>query len=323
MTTFKNLKLLCIDNDDVMFNSSPLIQYHVERNFPKFSTDVLKNRERTINALNYQYNLMKKEIEEAIKEGREPNLPNFNIVKNDVIRERANPSGDFAYDYYYRPLIELGECIKQAQWDKEMFLEERDATIEKDGKLAVGVIPYDLIYSERNWMPYVRRNIQALYKVFGERLISLTAHNGIDDMHGREFEAKGEAVHKMVKELEHYGLRFHDTEYTPEHNDIYVPSDFTGVRRQRASKAERIMQLYGLDDLFGAVNVDDSVANCLDWFYHGGSPILISQNKSNDYGFATAKSLKPESIYRELERLGFGDSNSNSTILQKPKVLKK
>ena len=40
-----------------------------------------------------------------------------------------------------------------------------------------------------------------LYNDMGERLVSLTAHNGIDDMHGREFDAKGEAIHRMVKEI--------------------------------------------------------------------------------------------------------------------------
>ena len=44
----KNLKLLVLDNDDVLFRSSPLIQFHVERNWPKFSTKILKSRERAI-----------------------------------------------------------------------------------------------------------------------------------------------------------------------------------------------------------------------------------------------------------------------------------
>ena len=307
--SFKNLKLICLDNDDVMFRSSPLIQYHVVRNFPQFSTSILSARERTLSALNYQYDLMKQEIDRARKEGRIPSLPDFNKVRNDVIRESSSPSSDFEYEYYIRPLIELGECIELAKNDKEMFLEERDATIEADGKKTDGVIPYHQIYREANWVPYTMQNVRDLYKLFGERLISLTAHNGIDDMHGREFEAKGEAVHKMVKEMMHYGLRFHATEHVP------------GKRRPRNSKSEKIMEIYGLDDLKGVVNVDDSLENCLDIYNHGGSPILISPYKTNPYGFATSRSLKPESIYRELEGLGYGDSSDE--ILQKPKVYKK
>ena len=309
MTKFKNLKLICLDNDDVMFNSSPLIQYHVERNFPRFSTNMLKIRERTLSILNYQYDLMNEEIERAKREKRRPELPEFNIVRNDVIRENSSPSGYFEYEYYNKPLIELGESIELAKNDKEMFLEERDAEVEKDGKLANGVIPYDSIYSEMNWIPYTRQNVVELYNFFGDRLISLTAHNGIDDMHGREFDAKGEAVHKMVSNMKHYGLRFHATEHVP------------GIRRPRNSKSEKIMEIYGLDDLHGVVNIDDSLDNCLDIYNHGGSPILISQSKTNPYGFATARSLKPESIYRELEKLGFDDSLDE--ILQKPKVYTK
>ena len=295
MAAFKNLKLICLDNDDVLFNSSPLIQYHVERNFPKFSTNVLKVYERTLSVLNYQYNMMKKEIEKAKRDRRKPNLPDFNVVRNDVLRESTSPIGDLEYEYYMKPLFELGECIERATNDKEMFLEERDATVEADGKLDNGVIPYAEIYSERNWIPYTRQNVKELYNMFGERLISLTAHNGIDDMHGREFEAKGEAVHRMVKDMKHYGLRFHATEHVPD------------IRRPRNSKSERIMELYGLDNLRGVVNIDDSIVNCIDIYNHGGSPILISQNKYNEYGFATSRSIKPESICRELEKLGFSD----------------
>ena len=75
------------------------------------------------------------------------------------------------------------------------------------------------------------------------------------------------------------------------------------------------MELYGLDDLDGVINVDDSIVNCIDIYNHGGSPILISQNKFNEYGFATARSTRPESICRELEKLGFGDGSNK--VLQK------
>lgn len=113
MMSFKNLKLLSIDNDDVMFYSSPLIQFHVEKNFPQFATRILRARERTINVLGYEYDKLEKEIERARKEYSIPNLPNFNVVRNDVIRESADPSGDFEYEYYRKPLVELGEIKKK------------------------------------------------------------------------------------------------------------------------------------------------------------------------------------------------------------------
>lgn len=308
MEKIKNLKLLILDNDDVMFRSSPEIQYHVERNFPKFSSARLMQRERIISIIQHQYDQVVQLVEEARRNGTIPKLPDFNKIRNDVIRTDVVKSDDFEEEYYIKPVNEMLEVLNLVKFDKEMFLEERDATVEKDGKLTNGVIPYDEIYSEKNWMPYVSENVSELYKMFEDKLISLTAHNGIDDMNGREFEEKGRAVHKMVEDIKHFGLRFHDSEHVP------------GIRRARNSKSKKVMQLYGYDDMHGVVLVDDSLANCLDIYSHGGTPILVSQNKNNPYGFATVKSLKPESILRELERTGYM-GKSEDDILQKPKTL--
>jgi len=310
MMSFKNLKLLVLDNDDVLFNSSPLIQFHVEKNWPKFSTEILKTCERTISIVQFQYDEVEKQIKEAREAGIIPEIPNFNQTRNDVIRTEETRSADFYEEYYRRPLIEIGQSLEQVKFAKEMFLENRDATVEADGKLPFGegVIPYEEIYKECNWFPYTKENVREFYNVFGERLISLTAHNGIDDMHGREFEAKGEAVHKMEKNIKHYGLRFHDSEHIED------------VRRPRNSKGLKIKYIYGLDDLHGVVIVDDSMDNCRDVYNHGGTPIYVNPtNKPNPYGFAMVHSTKPESIYRELERCGYGDANTE--VLQKPKTL--
>lgn len=308
MLKFKNLKLFILDNDDVLFESSPLIQYHVERNWPKYSKAILQNRERMVSIVQYQYDQINNIIENARKNGEIPNIPNFNVNRNDVIRETDTVEADFEDKYYRRPLLEIGQVLEQAKYDKEMFLENRDATVEKDGKLDIihGLIPYHEIYREDNWFPYTKENVNQLYDVFGERLISLTAHNGIDDNHGREFEAKENSLHQMNPNIKHYGLRFHKTEH------------IDGVRRPRNSKAEKIQNIYGLDDLNGVVILDDSMANCLDIYNHGGTPILYNPlNNPNPYGFAMVRSTKPESIFRELSKTGFDTEKT----LQKPKVL--
>lgn len=312
MMSFKNLKLLVLDNDDVLFNSSPLIQFHVEKNWPKFNARILKTRERTISIVQFQYDEVEKEIKRARELGIIPNLPDFNITRNDVIRTEESRTSDFIEEYYRRPLTEIGESLEQVKFEKEMFLEMRDATVEADGKLSrrEGLIPYDEIYAECNWFPYTKENVREFYNIFGERLISLTAHNGIDDMHGREFDAKGEAIHKMEASIKHFGLRFHNTEH------------IDGVRRPRNSKGLKLKEIYGFDNLHGIVIVDDSMDNCVDIYNHGGTPIYVNpNNKPNPYEFAMVRSTKPESIYRELERCGYGDSNSE--ILQKPKILRK
>lgn len=309
MIKFKNLKLLVLDNDDVLFKSSPLIQFHVERNWPQFASNKLKTRERTISIVQYQRSLVEAEIERAKRAGEVPRLPDFNIIRNDVIRTEEMSDVDFEYEHYIRPLREIDESLEDVRFYKEMFLEERDATVEADGKLASGKIPYDEIYREANWFPYTKENVQNLYNDMGDRLISLTAHNGIDDMHGREFDAKGEAIHQMVKDIPHYGLRFHNSEHVP------------GVRRGRNSKGTKLKEIYGFDDLHGVVLADDSLDNCIDVYNHGGTPIFVNpNNRPNPYGFAMVRSTKPESIYRELTKTGYSSENEED-ILQKPKVL--
>ena len=47
--------------------------------------------------------------------------------------------------------------------------------------------------------------------------------------------------------MKHYGLRFYATEHVP------------GKRRPRNSKSEKIMEIFDLDNLYGVVNIDDSL----------------------------------------------------------------
>ena len=91
------------------------------------------------------------------------------------------------------------------------------------------------------------------------------------------------------------------------------------VSTARNSKGEKLMQVYDLPNLHGVVAIDDSLDNCLDIYKHGGTPILVRQDKNNPYGFATVKSLKPESIMRELEKCGY--LSNNDYIYQKTKIL--
>ena len=69
----KNLKLLVLDNDDVLFRSSPEIQFYVERNWPQFGTAKLMQRERIISILQYQYREIVRLVEEARKNANKNN----------------------------------------------------------------------------------------------------------------------------------------------------------------------------------------------------------------------------------------------------------
>lgn len=231
-------------------------------------------------------------------------LLNVQPLKDVIIKLH----GGYQNIEYVRPVL---ECRNLALYLKEMFLEHRDLTLETDGKLSAsqGKIPYDEIYNEINWFPYVHENMTELYKTFGDRLISLTAHNGIDNMHGREFEAKGDAIHRINSGIEHYGQRFHPYEHIP------------GYRRPRSDKGETVEAITGYENLKGVVFLEDSLVVLKQAEAHGATPIFINYDqRDNPDGYAEVHSTKPENIYRILEELGYA-SDDERDILQKPKTL--
>ena len=262
MAQYENIRRIYLDLDDVVFRSSPCIQKHVSKNFPQFSTEILRLKEGNLLLWKKCLELALLEINKAKREEREPELflP-FPVGKNDIIRE------------------------------------VRDATLEADGKKSNGVIPYDEIYSEENWMPYAKENINDLYKVFGsERLCCLTAHNGLDDTHGREFDAKVDAVHRMNPNIKVYGLRFHPYEHKDD-----------GKRRPRnlkSSAIRRIEQITDDDPIKLIVCPDDSSFNNKDIYDNGGIPVFINHiGAPNERGYAMAKSIRAESLFREFDAL--------------------
>ena len=294
MAQYENIRRIYMDLDDVLFDSSPHIQYYVSKSFPQFSTEILRLKEGNLLLWQKCLELAMLEIEKAKREEREPELflP-FPVGKNDVIREVENHSDD----YDTKPFVELGHYIKLAKHDLDMFFEDRDAALEADGKLDNGVIPYDEIYSEKNWMPYARENMNDLYNIFGsERLYCLTAHNGINDTSGREFEAKVEAVHKINPNIKVFGIRFHATEHK---ND--------GKRRPRNLKSDAIRRIEGINDddpIKYIVAPDDSSFNNRDIYDNGGIPIFINHiGAPNEKGYAMAKSIRAESLFREFNAL--------------------
>lgn len=295
MAQYENIRRIYLDLDDVVFRSSPCIQKHVSKNFPQFSTEILRLKEGNLLLWKKCLELALLEINKAKREEREPELflP-FPVGKNDIIREINDDNND---DYDTKSIVELGHFINLAQHDLDMFFEERDATLEADGKKSNGVIPYDEIYSEENWMPYAKENINDLYKVFGsERLCCLTAHNGIDDTHGREFDAKVDAVHRMNPNIKVYGLRFHPYEHKDD-----------GKRRPRSLKSStirRIEQITDDDPIKLIVCPDDSSFNNKDIYDNGGIPVFINHiGAPNERGYAMAKSIRAESLFREFDAL--------------------
>ena len=290
MIQYKNVELVIMDEDDVIFDSAHLIQRMVEEKYPQFSTKILRMKEATLNFWKKCYCSIKEEIECARIENRKPNIVSpFPVGKNDIIRKMANN------DEYDELLMELKCCVSYYEHDLDMFFEERDATLEADGKLASGVIDYEEIYDEKNWKPNAKEDINFLYNIFGDRFVCATAHNGIDDMHGREFEAKGAAIHRMNPNIKHYGIRFHPTEHVP------------GIRRPRSLKSNLGRRIIGLkegEELTGVVAPDDSLFNNDDMYDNGGTPIFINAHgATNVRGYAMSENIHPENMLRVFDEL--------------------
>lgn len=240
---------LFIDCDDVIVMSSPLIQKDVENN-TRFKSSELISRERLLKMLRYfQKKINDKNIslEELamLKESLK-----YEMNANDVIRVEQ---GDVSITSAIQTLCSL------AEHDKEMFLEERDAYLERDNKnLEGGAVDYDSIYRKENMAPCNSVFLKWLYdtELFSD-IYEITSQNG-----PREDNAKANLNKKEFPFIHYLSLRFHNTEHVD------------GIRRGRSSKAEYTMRTLNIPDLADCVLIDDSTANVTDWMNYNGIGLL-------------------------------------------------
>ena len=327
---YKYIKRIWLDIDDTIYDSSPLIQKYVDIFFPLYCHQNLEAKQRTVALWKSYYQYQKNLLAEAKRLGITPDMTMFNRVmypkgQDDVIRTKVRQKyeaiiDDRDYKLYEEPLLIIGESINDAQKDLDWFYELRTSQLETDGKKPNGDIPYELIYRRENLLPYAEENLLALYKRFGSLIAALSAHNGIDDMHGREFEAKVEGLKSIIKELDVYGIRFKPKDYDP-HNDQI---------RDRSLKSTAIRKASGLmpdEPITGHILCDDSLFNDDDTYNEGGVPIYIvpknidkltaSELNVNNYGMA--RSIQLASLEREFRALHL-DSEDEGQVLRKKLV---
>ena len=127
----KNYELyFCVDKDDVLVKSSPLIESQVNSK-TNFKTATLEMLEQLNRNCTYYYNKVKEECGRAKEEYRFPNLSMFpNFEKYDWSKDNDIYTGPVLFAKYY---VEVAKKLLN------QFLEERDTFLETDN-LRYGMI---------------------------------------------------------------------------------------------------------------------------------------------------------------------------------------
>ena len=339
---YKYIKKIWLDIDDTIFDSSPLIQKYVDIFYPLYSQANLLVKQRNLALWKYYYEHMEGLLAEAKRLGITPDMSIFNRViypqgQDDIIRTAVRQKyesivDDKDFKVYREPLLIIGQSVQDAQKDLDWFYELRTACLEADGKKEKGDIPYEYIYREENLLPYAKENLIELYRIFGSLIACLTAHNGIDDTHGREFEAKVEAIKRIVKGIDVRGIRFKPEEFDIHNTEI----------RERSFKSKVMRAEFDLEPdepITGQVGADDSLFNNNDVYREGGVPIWIipknigsrndalllnranytanmDENDLKSY-YAMARSIRAESLIREFSELHLDETDADKVLRKK------
>lgn len=261
-------KLLFIDLDDCMVESSPLIQNIIDTK-TQFKSADLAMLDFKVSNLKEIFERNKKEIARAYLAHEKPRIIGcMQAGSNDIFKSSSNKTvlsqlereKQRLYHWYKLPYEISKKAYDEAYCDKEMFLEERDNFLEVDNQAneELGVINYQDIYTT----DHLSRGIKSLIKKLNsdlqyDSIYCLSHHNG-----GREEICKQRFITTNFKELKFLGLRFHLEKYEK------------GKRRLRSSKALYVMQKFNLENLNNCILIDDSTVNLDEWIKYGGIAIL-------------------------------------------------
>ncbi len=346
---YKYIKKIWLDLDDTVWDASPLIQEYVNRIFPAYREEVLQFYKQNIQMWKSYCARLSGALAEAQRLGITPDKAIMDEYRkiiyakgnDDVVRKSESQQNESiidtnAYKLYIEPTVVVGQAITHAEHQLEMFYERRNTCLQIDGQKEHGEIPYELFYRDENLLPYAKENLQALYKRFGKLLAALTAHNGTGDMSGREYEIKVEALKKIIKDIEIRGIKFNIKDHDIHGDEI----------RDRSLKSSAIRKACDIpydEPITGHILLDDSTANANDIYREGGVPIWIipknikeealQLNRSNyakmfepdadpkkvKYAYAMARSIRPESLYREFDALHL-DETDPAKVLRKKMV---
>lgn len=141
----KEIVLVC-DIDDVLVNSSALLQEQVDKK-TIYTIEKLRFCEQLVRNCRYFADLVKKECDLARSEKRLPNLSRFPGL--EYLYSGVGKIGfeylrdEYIYDIYSRPVIICGAYVSLALRIYNQFLEHRDMFLEGDNLLKGQSIDYD------------------------------------------------------------------------------------------------------------------------------------------------------------------------------------
>lgn len=300
---FWKLKGLHFDLDGTAYNSIGILQHHFMQLIEKIgrndlSTEALESRERNIKRLEW----LKKQLIEAVENGREPSFPDFN--DNSDLSEIIDSSGPKTPRSFEERLKAAEYDIQMAKHDLDMLKEQRDTLLEIDGKKPSGApdtIPYYEIYSPQYWHLGLERDMKLVAKTFGPLAGTFTAHNGIDDMHGREFDEKT-APYTGFGITRHEGLRFHKKEHVEMSNEY----------RPRNDKGAHFEAVYGLtpEQIHGNIMFEDTLEVCRGLNASGFTVVYVNRKGTSETdGFYTVYDIHYETIIKALTDLNFASDD--------------
>lgn len=245
---------LFIDFDDVVIKTRPRLEGALAKVY-KYATFFYWDNLRT--------NIIE-EYEKKIGKIRQHEILLHQDNQNKVLLEELYEKEMNLYTEYIRKIDEVEEDIKYLGINIDYVLEvlnNKDSYHDGDNPKNPYYIDYDKIldmcYANPHAIEFVK-TVMLLPHIDAKIL----SHKNCE----RESFRKAKIIKENIGDIPLHTLYFHRDAFSP-------------VNRQINSKAEYVMNLYGLTELNGNfILIDDSKTNILDWIAHGGIGILFSKN---------------------------------------------
>lgn len=251
----RELKLF-VDFDDVVISTRPRLEKQLFKAY-KYASSTYWEKEKKKVKEDYQKKLDKlREREIKIKSLKK----DTSRLLNELYEQEMN-----FYTEYIRKLedIEEDELYIGVNIDYALeILNNGSNYIDGDNPENPYYIDYNKILNMKYVIPESLQFVKQIIE-FSNIKTSILSHKNCN----RESLRKQRIIRKNIGNIPLHTLDFHT-------------DSFSTKKRQISSKAEYVMNLYGINQLDkDFILIDDSKTNIIDWINHGGTGILYSKNQ--------------------------------------------